>query len=91
VELSVLCWGRLKKNSEPDAKSTQIRVLLFSYTRKKDFSTNKMTCIKKETKKASTQMDTFPDYYTRSTFPDFKALAETHTRLGLPSTRMRTF
>lgn len=29
--------------------------------------------------------------YTRSTFPDFIALAETHTRFGLPSTRMRTF
>jgi hypothetical protein len=30
-------------------------------------------------------------YYTRSTFPDFKARAETHTRLGFPSTKMRTF
>ncbi|AJO23404.1 hypothetical protein SB48_HM08orf04157 [Heyndrickxia coagulans] len=30
-------------------------------------------------------------HYTRSTFPDFKARAETQTRCGLPSTRMRTF
>ncbi|CAI8789846.1 hypothetical protein EMIT074MI3_11718 [Bacillus licheniformis] len=29
--------------------------------------------------------------YTRSTFPDFKARADTYTFLGLPFTRMRTF
>jgi len=29
--------------------------------------------------------------YTRSTLPDFKALAETQTRLGFPLTRIRTF
>ncbi len=31
------------------------------------------------------------DNYTRVTFPDFNALAETHTRFGLPSTMIRTF
>lgn len=30
-------------------------------------------------------------YYTRSTFPDFNARAETQTRFGFPSTKMRTF
>lgn len=30
-------------------------------------------------------------YYTRCTLPDFSARAETHTRFGLPSTRIRTF
>ncbi len=29
--------------------------------------------------------------YTRSTLPDLNALAETQTRLGFPSTRIRTF
>ena len=29
--------------------------------------------------------------YTRSTRPDLRARAETQTRLGLPSTRIRTF
>ena len=29
--------------------------------------------------------------YTRSTLPDLKALVDTQTRLGLPSTRIRTF
>jgi len=29
--------------------------------------------------------------YTRSTLPDLRALADTQTRLGLPSTRIRTF
>jgi hypothetical protein len=30
-------------------------------------------------------------YYTRSTLPDLNALVETQTRLGFPSTRIRTF
>lgn len=29
--------------------------------------------------------------YTRSTLPDLRALADTQTRFGLPSTRIRTF
>lgn len=29
--------------------------------------------------------------YTRSTLPDLKARAETQTRFGFPSTRIRTF
>lgn len=30
-------------------------------------------------------------YYTRSTFPDFRARAETYTRFGFPFTKIRTF
>lgn len=53
-----------------------------------------------KTKKACTKsknVHAFLEYvinirnYTRVTLPDFKARAETHTRFGLPSTRMRTF
>lgn len=33
----------------------------------------------------------FFNIYARVILPDFKVLAETHTRFGLPSTRIRTF
>lgn len=45
-----------------------------------------------ELKKAGKdEFASFFNIYARVTLPDFKVLAETHTRFGLPSTRIRTF
>lgn len=86
-------------------KREEIRVKVYTFKLPKSVSSLMKVCIrlfKKDEEKNSFKRNNarsticrpginYESDYTRSIFPDFKALAETHTRLGLPSTRIRTF
>lgn len=52
---------------------------------------NGFLCLIDKIKKLTEKPASFYRYYARVTLPDFKVLVETHTRFGLPSTRIRTF